>query len=74
MATTVTKRLQPIFAVHQYPDDAHTPWIEIQNATADQGFPPQMFGFELKPETSFEQAVEIAAYLNSRITDFTCTF
>jgi hypothetical protein len=40
----VTRRLKPIFSVHQYNDEAHTPWIEVGNATAEQGFPPDLLG------------------------------
>jgi uncharacterized SAM-binding protein YcdF (DUF218 family) len=69
----VTRRLKPIFSVHQYNDEAHTPWIEVGNATAEQGFPPDLFGFELKPGTTFQQAEEVARYLNNWVSDFCAT-
>lgn len=67
----MTKRAQPLFTVKQYA--SHVPFICIEYATADDGMPADLFGFDVKPGTSFERAREIAQYVNDNLGDFTVT-
>lgn len=67
----MTKRAQPLFTVNQYA--SHVPYISIEYATADDGMPTELFGFDVKPGTSFERAREIAQYMNDNLGDFTIT-
>lgn len=71
MGFTMTKRAQPIFTVKQYA--SHEPWICIEYATAEEGMPNDLFGFDVRPGTSFQKAEEIARYMNENIGDFTFT-
>lgn len=67
----MTKRAQPIFTVKQYV--SREPWICIEYATAEDGMSNDLFGFDVKPGTSFQRAEEIARYLNENLGDFTFT-
>ena len=67
----MTLRAKPIFTVKQYAN--RHPWICIEYATADDGMPQDLFGFELAAGTSFEKAVEIASYLNANLVEFSFT-
>jgi hypothetical protein len=67
----MTKRARPLFTVKQYAN--HTPWICVEYATADEGMPIDLFGFDVRPGTSFDRAREIAQYMNDNLGDFTVT-
>jgi len=60
-----------LFTVKQYA--SHVPWICIEYATAEDGMPVEIFGFDVRPGTSFERAEEIARYMNDNLGDFTVT-
>ena len=66
----MTKRAKPVFTVKEYSDGK--PWLAIEYATSDQDF-PLSFGLDLKVGTTYNQAKEIAHYLNEHVTDFTFT-
>ena len=67
----MTKRARPIFTVKQYA--SQEPWICIEYATAEDGMPNDLFGFDVRPGTSFQEAEEIARYLDENIESFTVT-
>ncbi|PTU02142.1 hypothetical protein DBR45_13860 [Pseudomonas sp. HMWF031] len=67
----MTKRARPVFKVKQHV--SHEPWICIEYATSDEGMTEDLYGFDLKPGTSFEKAEEIARYMNANLGDFTFT-
>lgn len=75
MRNATTDRAQFVFKATQYGDKEHTPWIMTEPRTESlkilgkNGF----IGFDLIPGTTFEQALQIAEYLNHHIDSITCT-
>ncbi len=75
MTNVTTDRAQFVFKVTEYGDEEHTPWIMTEPRTANLkilgkgGF----IGFDLRPGTTFEQARQVAEYLDRHIECITCT-
>ena len=75
MANATTDRAQFVFKATQYGDEDHTAWIVTEprrdglKILGKNGF----IGFDLRPGTTFEQARQIAEYLNHHIDSITCT-
>ncbi|MBW1249010.1 hypothetical protein I7860_20235 [Pseudomonas tolaasii] len=68
----MTKRAKSSFSVHQY-SPSQNPWISIDLEGAEPGMTQDLLGFDLKPGTSFEQAEQIAKYLDDHLEVFTFT-
>ncbi len=69
-----TDRAQYAFKVAEFADG--TPWIKTEPAYADlKILQPQKgsLGFDLRKGTTFEQAEEIARFLNEHIEAISCT-
>ena len=70
-----TDRARFLFKVAEYGGPDYTPWIMTEphsdrlKVLGTDGF----IGFDLKPGTTFDQAREIAQYLNQHIECITCT-
>lgn len=67
----MTKRTATKFTVKE--NAIGQPWIAIEYATQENGFPHGLFGFDLNNETSHEKAQEIANYLNQNLANFNFT-
>ena len=64
-------RAQPLLTVKQYA--SHAPYSCIEYATADDGIPAELFGFDVKAGTSFDRALEIVQYMSENLEDFAVT-
>lgn len=65
---TETEYAQFLFAVKEFGDEDHTPWIMCEPRNG--GFKTlgnSFLGFRLREGTDIKQAEEIARYLNDRI-------
>jgi hypothetical protein len=75
MVESDTKRGKVRFTVKESGDG--TPWIMIE-PDEHLKFPMRhsdyFFGFELRPNASYDEAKKIATYLNRNIETLTCTF
>ena len=67
----MTKRTNPKFVVKE--NATGQPWIAIEYASQESGFAQGLFGFDLKNETSYEKAQQIASYLNQNLASFNFT-
>ena len=69
----MTNRANYVFCVKEYDQDS-PPWIMLESQ--DGNIPilqNGIIGFDLRPGTTFQQAQEIASYLNSHIECLTHT-
>ena len=74
MTTADTKRAEYRFRVKEYGDG--TPWIYLE-LVREPDLPtiaPGFLGLDLKEGTSYEEAKEIARFLNERITTVSHTY
>lgn len=68
----MTKRAKSSFTVNQYPG-SHQPWIAIELDDEDEGMTRDLFGFDLAAGTTFQNAEQIAKFLNENLKEFTVT-
>ncbi|QPN47336.1 hypothetical protein I5S86_10790 [Priestia aryabhattai] len=68
----MTVRARTHFTVKEH-DGGKEPWICIEYLTAEDGMPQDTFGFDLPVGTTYEQAKEIARYMNDHIEQFSVT-
>jgi hypothetical protein len=66
----VTKRAKASFTVNQYAS-SHQSWIAIELDGEEDGMTRDLFGFDLKPGTTFERAKQIAQFMNENLEEFT---